>query len=146
MISAPSSLPVDGVDGLRQARPMAAKKKTTTKTATAKRPAKKKAAANKSKGKRYSAAEKAEILTHVEQVNAEKGRGGITSASKKFGVTSLTISAWMRNAGITTRGGGKSQASPEVFQRLAELHQLIIQAEDTLADLNKEYVVLKRKL
>ncbi len=52
----------------------------------------------------------------------------------------------MRNARITTRGGGKRQASPEVFQRLAELHQLIIQAEDTLADLKKEYAALKRML
>jgi hypothetical protein len=41
---------------------------------------------------------------------------------------------------------GKSQASPEVFQRLAELHELIVQAEGTLADLNKEYAALKRKL
>ncbi len=52
----------------------------------------------------------------------------------------------MRNARITTRGGGKSQASPEVFQRLAELHELIVQAEDTLADLKTEYAALKRKL
>ena len=32
----------------------------------------------------------------VEKVNAERGRGGITAAAKKFGVTPLTIGAWMR--------------------------------------------------
>ena len=124
---------------------MAAKKKTTQKSARGKRPTKK-AAANQAKGKRYSASEKAAILSMVEQVNAEKGRGGITAASKKFGVTPLTISAWMRNAGIATRGGAKMNADPEDFRRLAELHELIVQAEENLSALKREYAALKRKL
>lgn len=116
-----------------------------TRKPAGKRPAKK-ASANKAKGKRYSAAEKAKVLAMVEKVNAEKGRGGITAAAAKFGVTPLTISAWLRNAGIATRGGGKSQAGPEVFRRLAELHETIIRAEDDLSSLKQEYAALKRKL
>ena len=117
-----------------------AKRKTAGKRAT------KNADANKAKGKRYSAAEKAKILATVEKVNAEKGRGGITAAAEKFGVTPLTISAWLRNAGISTRGAGKSQAGPEVFRRLAELHETIIRTEDELSSLKQEYAALKRKL
>jgi len=104
------------------------------------------AEANKAKGKRYSAAEKAKVLAMVEKVNAEKGRGGITAAAEKFGVTPLTISAWLRNAGISTRGAGKSQAGPEVFRRLAELHETILRTEEELANLKQEYAALKRKL
>ena len=123
---------------------MAAKKKTTRKPARGKRPTKK--AVNQAKGKRYTAAEKSKVIAMVEKVNAEKGRGGITAASGKFGVTPLTISAWMRNAGLATRGGGKMQGGPEVFPRLAELHGLIVQAEDDLSALKREYAALKRKL
>ena len=117
-----------------------AKRKTASKRAA------KTAEVNKAKGKRYSAAEKAKVLAMVEKVNAEKGRGGITAAAAKFGVTPLTISAWLRNAGISTRGGAKSQAGPEVFRRLAELHETIIKTEDELASLKQEYAALKRKL
>ena len=117
-----------------------AKKKTTTKRAA------KKSGVNQAKGKRYSASEKAKVLATVEKVNAEKGRGGITAAAAKYGVTPLTISSWLRSAGISTRGGGKSQAGPEVFRRLAELHETIIRTEEELSKLQQEYAGLKRKL
>ena len=117
-----------------------AKRKTASKRAA------QMADVNKAKGKRYSAAEKAKVLSMVEKVNAEKGRGGITAAAEKFGVTPLTISAWLRNAGISTRGATKSQAGPEVFQRLAELHETILRTEEELANLKQEYAALKRKL
>ena len=60
-----------------------------------------KAAKKKSgtKGKRYSPAEKQKVLALVEQVNAKKGRGGVTAAVKKFGVTALTISNWIKKEG-----------------------------------------------
>ena len=67
-------------------------------------------------------------------------------AATTIGVTPLTISAWMRNAGLATRGGGKLPGSPEVFQRLAELHKKIVQTEDELSALKREYGALKRKL
>lgn len=47
------------------------------------------------KGKRYTDAEKAEILQFVES----HGRGGGTAAAKKFGVSQLTISSWKKKAG-----------------------------------------------
>ena len=125
---------------------MATKNKPTTKTARGKRPTKKAAAANQAKGKRYTVDEKAKVIAMVEKVNSEKGRGGITAASAKFGVTPLTISTWMRNAGLATRGGAKMSAGPEVFQRLAELHELTVQAEENLSALKREYAALKRKL
>jgi transposase-like protein len=59
------------------------------------------------KGKRYTDAEKKEIIAYVEKVNAEKGRGGQSAAAKKFGISQLTISSWLK-AGIS---GGRAAAS-----------------------------------
>ena len=118
-----------------------------TKKKTSKRAAKKSVtSANKAKGRRYSAKERAEVLSHVDSINSEKGRGGITAAAAKFGVTPLTISAWMRSQGLPTRGSGPSKATPQDFRRLAELHEEILQAENRLSDLKRDYSTLKRKL
>jgi len=54
------------------------------------------------KGKRYSEAEKAEILQWADA----QGRGGQTKASKKFGVSPLTISNWRKAAGGGEIGNG----------------------------------------
>lgn len=59
------------------------------------------------KGKRYTDAEKKEILDHVAQVNAEKGRGGQSAASKKYGISQLTISGWLKAGGVSAPKSGK---------------------------------------
>jgi len=61
------------------------------------RMAAKKAASKK--GKRYNAAEKAEILSFVEQL----GRGGATQAAKKYGISPLTLSNWKKASGTSAR-------------------------------------------
>ena len=48
------------------------------------------------KGKRYTDEEKQEIVDFVNEYNAAKGRGGAANASKKFGVSQLTIGAWLK--------------------------------------------------
>jgi len=65
--------------------------------------------ASKSKrtGKRYSAQEKQEIIDSVQQHNAEHGRGGAATAAAKFGVSTLTISNWMKAAGTPATPGKK---------------------------------------
>lgn len=50
------------------------------------------------KGKRYTDTEKQAIVDYVNQVNAKAGRGGQAAAVKKFGVTALTISGWLKGA------------------------------------------------
>ncbi len=65
---------------------------------------------NASKGRRYTANEKAEIIAFIDQVNAEMGRGGQTAASKKFKISPLTISGWRNHAG--TRAESFSSAEP----------------------------------
>lgn len=61
-------------------------------------------------GVRYTDAQKKEIVDFVSQYNSEKGRGGQSAASKKYKVTPLTISAWLKAAGVKSKGAGKSKA------------------------------------
>ena len=100
------------------------------------------------RGKRYTSAEKAEILTFVDQHNAEnKGRGGAAAASRKFKVSQLTISNWLRDA------GGKSSSSraknadiSAILKKLGDVHKKMAKVEDELSALRKEYAALKSQL
>ena len=51
------------------------------------------------RGKRYTPAEKQNIVSFVEEYNSTNGRGGQSAASKKFGISQLTISSWLKAAG-----------------------------------------------
>lgn len=51
-------------------------------------------------GVRYSDAQKQEVVDFLVQYNSKNGRGGQSAASKKFKVTPLTISAWLKAAGV----------------------------------------------
>jgi transposase-like protein len=66
------------------------------------------------KGKRYTAAEKQSVVDYVNQVNAEKGRGGQAAAAKKFGVSVLTVAAWLKAAGVAQAPKGAKVAKPVV--------------------------------
>ena len=56
----------------------------------------KKAAAT---GVRYTDAQKKEVVDFVIAYNSANGRGGQSAASKKFKVTPLTISGWIKASG-----------------------------------------------
>ena len=100
----------------------------------------------KSKGTRYSDREKAEVLSYVEKVNAERGRGGITAAAKKFDITPLTISNWLKKTGVTPRARRASGDFSANLRRLAELHETISTKETELIRLQREYQTLKKRL
>lgn len=103
----------------------------------------------KSKGKRYTDAEKAKVLAHVEQVNKTRGRGGIASASKKFGVTALTISNWLRAnepLALSMTKTNRSSRAAEILRRLADIHDEIVRREQELSPLRQEFQKLKKSL
>lgn len=124
---------------------MAVKKRPATKKAVTK-----KGKAKTSKGVRYSTAQKKAIIDFVNKVNAERGRGGITAAVKKFGVTALTISNWIKKEGATptkvpavTKSGSSSEA---VLKSMLTLQQEITGLEQQLAAKRKSFEQLKKKL
>ncbi|MDB4332972.1 terminase small subunit [Akkermansiaceae bacterium] len=104
--------------------------------------------ANK-KGKRYTAAEKAEVLNWVNDYNVTHGRGGVANASKKFEITQLTIHNWVRQGGAVMSLGGGSRVAPNhsgVLRQLADLLDQISERETELNKLRKEYDALRKKL
>jgi hypothetical protein len=54
-----------------------------------------------SKGKRYTDAEKQEVVSFAHKVNAASGRGGQAAAARKFGISVLTVSAWLKARAAT---------------------------------------------
>ncbi len=100
---------------------------------------------NSAKGRRYSLAEKNAVLKHVETVNLERGRGGISAAAEQFGVSPLTISNWLHSEGVSSRSQG-SHPPVEIFYRMAEVQEQIMKAEGELARYEREYAKLKSEL
>lgn len=53
-------------------------------------------------GSRYTPEQKQEVIDFVVTYNKANGRGGPSNASKKFGISPLTVVAWLKAAGETT--------------------------------------------
>jgi len=84
------------------------------------KPVVKKSAAKKSgiKGKRYTPAEKKEIVDFILEYNQKNGRGGQSRAFEKWGVSQLTIAGWLKkNAAKPT---GTKSAAPKVAKKAAK--------------------------
>jgi len=56
-------------------------------------------------GKRYSEAERRRILAFVEKY----GRGGITAASRQYGVSYIALRRWMKNGPEGLPRGGRAK-------------------------------------
>jgi transposase-like protein len=72
------------------------------------------------RGKRYTAEEKSKIVSFVESYNASNGRGGQSAAAKKFGVSQLTVSSWLKGAGVSA-GSSKGSNKGNMQSKLASL-------------------------
>lgn len=72
------------------------------------------------RGKRYTAEEKSKIVSFVESHNASNGRGGQSAAAKKFGVSQLTVSSWLKGAGVSA-GSSKGSNKGSMQSKLASL-------------------------
>lgn len=110
------------------------------------------------KGKRYTAEEKNEILGFVEKHNAENGRGGQSAAAKKFGISQLSIASWLKSSGVAAsakRGrkgaavakGAVSKGSfSKKLNELSAIANQIDKAEAELAKLRAKFNSLKAGL
>lgn len=106
---------------------------------------------NAAKGRRYTNKEKADIIAFVDKVNADKGRGGQSAASKKYKISPLTISSWIRagiGGGAVASGDGASVSGPigKKLSKLQALHDQIARAEKDLAKLKVQFNALKSAL
>jgi len=116
--------------------------------------AKKKQAAKKKpvvkesgRGKRYTPKQKAGVLIFVDKHNAKHGRGGAAAASRKYGISQLTISKWMKESGAPSPSRKTSVVDfDKVLQRIGQVHREIAAKQSELDKLRKEYAELKAQL
>jgi len=141
------------------------KKGKPAKAAKAVKPAKaKKKAAKKAKGvakkgvkgagKRYSTSQKQEVVDFVSAYNAANGRGGQSEAARKFNISILTVSAWLKKSGLKLAKGGKAIAAGKASSKvssaltskvasLIEMSDRVRKAEIELEKLRAGYETLK---
>jgi len=118
------------------------------------------------RGKRYTDKEKAEIIAFVNKINSEKGRGGQSEASKKFKISPLTISSWLKKSGAPKKAKASSKkvkaagkkrvvraaaakSSAPIGRKLAQLqslHNKIESKETELNALKAQFEALKSSL
>ena len=77
------------------------------------------AAKKAAKGKRYTPAQKKKVVAFVNEINSAKGRGGVAAAKKKFGITALTITKWVKDAGGTAKASPKARRGGKVTRKVA---------------------------
>lgn len=137
------------------------------KTKVAKAPKAAKAAkapkAKKAAKGRFTDEQKQEVVSFVVAHNAEHGRGGPSKASKKFKISPLTVTAWVKAAGIKlsnkkTAGKIKYVAPGKVakvsskgdlsskLNSLLDLSKQISKAESDLSQLRSRFDSLKKSL
>ncbi|GAA5483770.1 hypothetical protein [Haloferula sargassicola] len=104
--------------------------------------------AKNAKGRRYTDAEKQEVIDFVNQVNATKGRGGQSAASKKFKISPLTISGWLKKTDAVPSGKSAAVGGSisKKLARLQDLHGEIANKEKELAKLRSQFEALKGSL
>ncbi len=110
-------------------------------------------------GKRYSAEEKAEILDFIKTYNEENKRGGMKTASEKYGVSVVTLSNWSKAGKGPKKRKARAKkvvakktvktvpkavtapaSSPDAI--LARMQTILVE----IATLEKEYNTLKKQL
>lgn len=102
------------------------------------------------KGKRYSPEEKNDIVSFVQKYNEENGRGGQSAAAKKYGISQLSVSSWLKSAGEGapatgarrgrkpgSTGKGKAAKGGGYGAKLGQLSTLANQIDKAEADLDK---------
>lgn len=72
-------------------------------------------------GVRYTDAQKKEIVNFVSQYNKTNGRGGQSAAANKYKVTPLTISGWLKAAGVKAPAGKKIKKAAKKAAKVAKV-------------------------
>ena len=99
------------------------------------------------RGRRYSAAERAEILGYIGDHNRTRGRGGQRAAHLKFGISQLTLKNWMRHGVVARKPGSPAVGDVGVLLgRLQAIHSRIEAQEQALDRLRAEYDRLKAEV
>jgi transposase-like protein len=106
----------------------------------------------KSSGKRYTDQEKQEIVSFVARHNEENGRGGQSAAGKKFGVSALSISTWIKKFGSSSpspkpTAAAKRSGKPSVIDLAkSAILEKMMEISGEIEELQSEFAELKSQL
>jgi hypothetical protein len=130
------------------------KKKSAAKAPTKKAP-QAKTAPRKSPPRsvvRYRPEKKAEILTFVRDYDKTHGKGGQTMASKRFGVSTLSIWTWMKAGAKPKKKTVAEKAAPlessnsdEMIGRVPALRRMV-EIQEEIEGLKAQFEDLKRAI
>lgn len=102
------------------------------------------------KGVRYSPEYKQEVVDFVEAYNASNGRGGQSHAAKKYNLSVLTVSSWLKSTGAKgsskSSKSGSSTALNAKFASLIEVSDQLRQAERDTEKLRAKYDALRASI
>ena len=115
-----------------------------------------KPARTKGRGVRYDASKKQEVIDFAIAHNMKKGRGGQSAAARKFGISILTVSSWLKGSGskpAKAPKAGKAAPAPKVsaaltgkIKALLDLGDRIRKAEAELRKLQDQYASLSASI
>jgi transposase-like protein len=94
------------------------------------------------KGKRYTPEERTEAVCYVHEYNRDNGRGGLTAAYRKFGISQVTLRSWLMTNDIDS----SHTEDACVFRELAKLSDEIAILRKGLEQKEAEYTALKAKV
>lgn len=125
-----------------KAKAAKAAKSAPAKPAKIEKAKKSKMSVNSKKGMRYSVEQKQEVIDFVTEYNSKHGRGGQSHAAKKFGLSVLTVSSWLKGVGAKTKYSRSASVSPGLaskFTNLVELGAEIRRLETELQSVRHKY-------
>ena len=96
------------------------------------------------RGIRYTVEQKSAIVDYVLKYNQEHGRGGQSAASRKFGVTPLSIGVWVNGRTVGSRS--KSKVSPKAGGSMSRRVAPLLAVGRQIEALELEVQKLKTKL
>lgn len=99
-----------------------------------------KSTAAKGRGVRYSDELKKDVVDFVTAYNQKNGRGGQSAAARKFKITILTVSSWLKGSGSAPAKASKASGPlTNKVKALLDLGDRIRKAEAELRKLQDQY-------
>lgn len=97
------------------------------------------------RGIRYDAEKKKEVVEFVNEYNAKNGRGGQSAAARKFGLSILTVAAWLKKGsyGAVRSKSGTNVNLAKNVNALLDLVDEIRKAESELDRLRAKYDTIR---
>jgi len=96
----------------------------------------------KGRGVRYDAAKKQEVIDFVAAYNAKNGRGGQSEAARRFGVTILTVSSWLKGSGIKAPKAAKAPKETKISPGITNKVKALLDLGDKIRKLQAQYATL----